>query len=159
MDAWPLPDETNGYLAPHITDVLRSFHELTGKHLVQPCGDPVEMARLAFEAPFCVLSHDGGEDPILSYGNRCALELFEMDWEQLVRTPSRFTAEAPNREERQRLLETVTEKGFIDDYSGIRISAKGRRFLIRQATVWNVSDVSGEKIGQAATFSVWEFSE
>ena len=53
-------------------------------------------------------------------------------------TPSRLTAEAPNREERARLLAAVTTRGFIDDYSGIRISNTGRRFRIAQATVWNL---------------------
>jgi len=32
-----------------------------------------------FEAPFFLASHDGADDPVLTYGNRCAPELFEMD--------------------------------------------------------------------------------
>jgi len=51
----------------------------------------------------------------------------------------------------------VRENGFIDDYSGIRISSTGRRFHIRQAIVWNVLDEDGRYAGQAATFSSWEF--
>ena len=41
---------------------------------------------------------------------------------------SASAAEAPLREERARLLAAVAANGFIDDYSGIRISKSGRRF-------------------------------
>ena len=115
------------------------------------------MAKRVDEAPFFVASHGLETDPVLDYGNRCALELFAMNWEEFTQTPSRLTAEAPNRAERERLLTSVTEKGFTDDYSGVRISADGKRFRIHQATVWNVTDKSGVKIGQAATFSEWDF--
>ena len=146
------PSSENGWLAEHVSVLLDSFRELTGCDLIEAGDGPVETARRVFEAPFFVASHDGADDPVLTYGNRCALELFEMDWEDFVKTPSRFTAEAPNREERQRLLTAVSEKGFIDDYCGVRISAKGRRFRIRKATVWSVAATNG----QAATFAEWE---
>ena len=80
-----------------------------------------------------------------------------MSWAELTRTPSRLTAEAPNREERARLLAAVTERGFIDDYSGVRISKTGRRCRIAQATVWNLLDEHGDASGQAAMFEQWEF--
>ena len=51
----------------------------------------------------------------------------------------------------------VTARGFIDDYSGIRISKMGRRFRIEQATVWNLLDEHKNHAGQAALFSQWEF--
>ncbi len=138
----------------HVEGLLRSYHELTGKHLLEPGED---QAKRVNEAPFFVASHGLEDDPVLNYGNLRALELFEMDWEDFVKTPSRLTAEAPNRAERQYLLDRVTEHGFIDDYSGIRISSKGKRFRIRNATVWNLTDGSGRKTGQAATFSEWEY--
>jgi hypothetical protein len=75
----------------------------------------------------------------------------------LTRTPSRLTAEAPDREERARLLEIVTRRGFIDDYSGIRVSKTGRRFRISRATVWNLLTEDGRPCGQAARFDKWEF--
>lgn len=147
------PSVENDWLAGHVACLLESFRELSGRDLIAPCSDPTEMARRVFEAPFFVASHDGAEDPVLTYGNRCALKLFEMEWEDFVKTPSRFTAEQPNREERQRLLNEVLKRGFIDDYSGVRISANGRRFRIRSATVWNLVSTKG----QAATFAEWEY--
>jgi hypothetical protein len=116
----------------------------------------LDRPRLA-AGPFVLVSHGTEEDPVLNYGNAAALKLWEMSWEELTRTPSRLTAEAPNREERARLLAAVTKNGFIDDYSGIRISQTGRRFRIAQATVWNLLDEKGNYAGQAAKFSHWEF--
>lgn len=68
--------------------------------------------------------------------------------------PSRLSAEAPLREERQALLERVSRDGFIDDYAGIRISARGTRFRIENAVVWNLIDAAGVRHGQAAMFEV-----
>jgi hypothetical protein len=108
------------------------------------------------EAPFALLSHGTESDPIFNYGNRLALQLFESTFEALTRMPSRLSAETPLQSEREALLREVSEKGFIDHYSGVRISTSGRRFRICNATVWNVHDASGNKIGQAAAFSQWE---
>lgn len=118
---------------------------------------PSGFAEKAFNAPFVLVSHGTESDPILNYGNQAALGLWEMTWAELAGTPSRLTAEAPNREERARLLAAVTARGFIDDYSGIRISKSGRRFRIAQATVWNLLDENQIYCGQAAMFSDWEF--
>lgn len=152
-----IPGPENGYQTEHAERLLRSYRTLTGRDLIVCDRDSAKIARQLFEAPFFVASHDGGEDPILTYGNRTALELFELSWEAFTRTPSRYTAEEPERGERERLLETVTRQGYIDDYSGIRISASGRRFEIRNATVWNLLDEAGVKIGQAAMFKEWHY--
>ena len=151
------PSPSNHYLQSHVAALVRSYYELTGRQLIEQTDELATMAKRVDEAPFFVASHGLETDPVLDYGNRCALELFAMNWEEFTQTPSRLTAEAPNRAERERLLTSVTEKGFIDDYSGVRITADGRRFRIHQATVWNVTDKSGVKIGQAATFSEWDF--
>jgi hypothetical protein len=79
-----------------------------------------------------------------------------MSWADFTSTPSRLTAEAPNREERARLLSEVTGQGFIKNYSGVRISASGKRFRIKEAMVWNLTGSGESLIGQAATFTDWE---
>lgn len=137
--------------------IARSLDHWTGRALLSGLFNPLGLAKNVFEAPFVLVSHGTEDDPILNYGNAAALSLWEMSWEELTRTPSRLTAEAPNREERARLLAAVTAKGFIDDYSGIRISKSGRRFRIAQATVWNLVDERNQSAGQAAMFSRWEF--
>jgi hypothetical protein len=137
--------------------MVRSLRHWTGRDLLPGLFNPLGLAKNVFAAPFVLVSHGTEADPVLNYGNAAALALWEMSWEELTRTPSRLTAEAPNREERARLLAAVTTRGFIDDYSGIRISKTGRRFRIAQATVWNLLDERGLHAGQAATFSHWEF--
>ena len=141
----------------HTTCLARSLRHWTGRALLPGILTPVELAKKGFAAPFVLVSHGTEADPILNYGNRAALSLWEISWEELTRTPSRLTAEAPNREERARLLDAVMRRGFIDDYSGVRISKTGRRFLIGRATVWNLSTEEGTLCGQAAMFDHWEF--
>ena len=136
--------------------MLNSFRRFTGHDLIERCNDPMTEARAVYEAPFVVVSHATQADPILNYGNAAALALWEMSWEELTRTPSRLTAEAPVRDERARLLAAVAAQGFIDDYSGVLISKTGRRFRIARATVWNLVTEQGARCGQAAMFSEWE---
>ncbi len=141
----------------HTACLARSLKHWTGRELLLDVRDARELAEKVFGAPFVLVSHGMEADPVLNYGNATALALWEMTWEELTHTPSRFTAEAPNREERARLLDTVTRQGFIDDYSGVRISKSGRRFRIARATVWNLIATDGGRCGQAAMFSQWEF--
>lgn len=139
---------TNG----HAGTIVDSYRRLTG----QPLLDVPVSAEHAFEqlfgSPCVVLSHGTEADPVLNFGNRAALELWEMDWETFTSTPSRLTAEPMEREQRAAFLKAVQEKGFVDDYTGIRISRTGRRFYILKATVWNLTDANGTHVGQAAAF-------
>ena len=145
------------FVVSHTACLLRSLKHFAGRELVSGASDARDLAQNIFEASFIIVSHGTEVDPVLNYGNRTALTLWEMTWEELTRTPSRFTAEAPNREERARLLALVTARGFIDDYSGVRISKTGRRFRIHRATVWNLVTEAGQPCGQAAMFDQWEF--
>lgn len=138
-----------------------SLLRLTGRSLLQEAAShrpdlAGDLVAAAFEAPFALLSHDTSPDPVFVYGNRTALELFELSWEEFTVLPSRLSAEPAGREERAALLARVTEFGFVADYSGVRISASGRRFVIRDALVWNLTDDEGTYLGQAALFDSWE---
>ncbi len=138
--------------------LIRESHlRVVGRPLLQPqpALDPDPVAAL-WNAPLAVVAHGTEADPVFCYGNRLALELFEMDFAAFTALPSRFSAETPVREERGRLLERVARHGFIDDYAGVRISSSGRRFRIEQATVWNLVDAAGLCQGQAASFSRWQ---
>lgn len=105
----------NESVIAHTACLSRSLKHFTGRELVSVSGDTRDLARNIFEASFVLVSHGTEADPVLNYGNRAALTLWEMTWEELTRTPSRFTAEVPNREDRARLLAEVTARGFIDD--------------------------------------------
>jgi hypothetical protein len=141
----------------HTGILARSLEHWTGRELVSDASGPVEISQAVFEAPFVVVSHGTEPDPVLNYGNQAALRLWEMSWEDLTATPSRFTAEAPNREERARLLEAVHQHGYINDYCGVRISKSGRRFRIERAIVWNLVTAGGALCGQAAMFDQWHY--
>ncbi len=136
--------------------ILSSYCRWTGKELGDKNKSDDVLVKEIFFAPFVLCSAGNQTDPILNYGNQKALELWEMNWEKLTQTPGRHTAEADEREQRARFLQTVQRQGYIDNYSGIRISASGRRFKIERATVWNLIDSNGNYQGQAATFTHWK---
>jgi MEKHLA domain-containing protein len=137
--------------------MLDSYHHWLGHDLIDRSGDRLAQSQRLFEAPFVVVAHGQEPDPILNYANRSALLLWETNLDVLLAMPSRLTAEPVHRDERARLLERTARQGYVDDYQGIRIAASGRRFRIEQAIVWNVLDAVGAKIGQAATFSAWQY--
>ena len=139
----------------HTQILLDSYQRWVGKPLIPPTGTPEQQAETLFHAPFVVVSHGTQSDPILNYGNAVALKLWEVDIPTLLAMPSRLTAESMHRDERARLLERTTRDGYVNDYRGIRVSSTGKRFLIEQATVWNLVDGEGNPMGQAATFASW----
>ena len=155
--ARPEPDEGNRFQGDHVRLLLRSYRLLTGQDLIQGPWDSVETARRVYHSAFVLLSHDSAADPLFTYANLKAQELFDTPWSQFVTLPSRYSAEPLLREARQTLLERVSRQGYIDDYQGVRISGTGRRFRVRNATVWNLLDEDGRVCGQAATFGQWQY--
>jgi hypothetical protein len=141
----------------HIKNLMDSYYNLTGLFLIPNNTHPISLKDYFDQVNFVLLSHGTEADPLLNYGNQKALQLWEMTSAEFLQTPSRKTAESPLREERARLLQLVTSQGFINNYSGVRISKSGKRFQIKKAIVWNVSDENGQNIGQAATFQDWVF--
>ncbi|WP_066797055.1 MEKHLA domain-containing protein [Sphingomonas soli] len=132
--------------------IAESHLRLTGRALVTGAGDPQAL----WHAPFAIVAHGTQADPLFFFGNRVALDRFELSADAFSGMPSRLSAEPLLREERRKLLARVTSHGFIDDYAGVRISASGRRFRIREATVWNLVDSGGVVHGQAAAFARWD---
>lgn len=153
-----IPAVANVFLERHAALLAASYRRWTGQDLVEAAslaGPASELARALFDAPVAIVSHGTEPDPIFNYGNATALRLFEMTWVEFTCLPSRMSAEPVHRDERRRLMDTVTRDGFIADYAGIRISKTGRRFHIERATVWNLMDDSGKYRGQAAMFGDW----
>ncbi|PMB43008.1 MEKHLA domain-containing protein [Fischerella thermalis CCMEE 5330] len=140
----------------HSLRLLRSFEYWTGRSLLYVNGSAQEIAQALFAAPFVLVSHGTEPDPIFNYGNRKALELWELSWQDFTRMPSRKTAEEVVQEERNRLLAETTSKGF-SNFSGIRISSTGKRFYIKDGVVWNLLDENDQYCGQAAVYSNYEF--
>jgi PAS domain-containing protein len=129
-----------------------SYARAVGRPLV---ADGQDAAWLYNDAPFAVLAHDTAPDPVFVYANRTAQACFEYGRDEFITLPSRLSAEAPNREARQLLLDAVARDGFISDYRGMRIAKSGRRFWIEGGTVWQMIDKAGVRRGQAALFTSW----
>ncbi len=132
--------------------IVSSLKRLTGRQLLARGADPVQGLWLASAA---IVAHGIQADPVFFFGNRTALDLFETTPGAFAVLPSRLSAEPGLRAERAVLMARVARDGYTDAYSGVRISAKGRRFRIRQATVWNLLDEEGAVHGQAAMFAHW----
>jgi MEKHLA domain len=152
MSIWKQPD-----IIRWSQILANSFQRLLDRQLIERCNTPEQLAEALFHAPFVVVSHGIQADPILNYGNQAALQLWDLSWEKLIQTPSRLTAEIGNQSTRAKMLAQVANQGYTDNYSGVRISSTGRRFLIEKTIIWNLTDELGNSCGQAATFPDWHF--
>lgn len=149
------PTVSNHYLGRHAQLLFSSYYHLLGKEISEFMEADMDPYRALYRAPFGIVSHGTEQDPIFNYANRTAQKLFEMDWRTFTQLPSRKSAEPVDREERQGLLDRVSQNGYIDHYQGVRISSTGKRFRIENAVVWNLSDDRGIYRGQAALFHHW----
>lgn len=151
------PDQS--FLTRHGNLLISSFQRQTGQMLPGSGAANNINSEQLYHAPYAVVSHDTRAVPVFNYGNRTALTLFELSWNQFTQLPSYKSAEPSSRDERERLLLEVSRNGFIDDYRGIRISASGKRFRIEAAVVWDVIDSRNVHVGQAALLKRWTFLE
>jgi hypothetical protein len=139
----------------HLSDtrlalIVESYQRIVGRPLLDVPFSPIAL----WDAQLAIVAHGTEADPVFFYGNKLALQQFDMDFATFTSLPSRLSAEPLARDERARLLARVTEFGFVDDYSGMRISGRNKRFMITQATVWNLVDETGICCGQAAAFTL-----
>jgi hypothetical protein len=138
--------------------LYHSFEQATGQKLLAGAFQATpHLAEALYGAPFALLSHGTEPDPIFNYANLTAQKLWELPWEQFTAMPSRLSAEPVLQAERQRMMEQARSQGFISHYEGIRISSTGKRFMIKNAMLWNVYDESRGYQGQAALFHEWTF--
>ncbi|MDC3010137.1 MEKHLA domain-containing protein [Synechococcus sp. AH-736-G20] len=108
-----------------------------------------------FACGFPVLAHGTEQDPKLSYANAAALQLWDSHWDGLIGMPSRLTAPDSERAERSSALGQAKRLDAVQNYRGIRISRKGRRFMINKARIWTLWYAEERICGQAACFSDW----
>lgn len=141
------------------TLLVKSFFELTKQTLLNEVNElsPFDISKNLYHLPFVLVSHGTESDPIFRYANLKAQELWSYDWNEFTKLPSRFAAEPIAREERQRLLDEASEKGYVNICKGVRIAKQGTRFTIEDTLLWNVIDNTGIKHGQAALIKNWHF--
>ncbi|MDO1446884.1 MEKHLA domain-containing protein [Rhodocytophaga aerolata] len=141
----------------HSLLLVTSFEKATGKQLIPLSANSTETAETLYAAPFVLVSHGTEADPVFNYANLTAQQLWELDWKNFIKMPSRLSAEKISQAERQAMLEEARKNGYISNYQGVRISSTGRRFIIKNAILWNIYDEQDIYCGQAATFAQWEF--
>ena len=146
------------YYIEHGEILLRSYENLIGYPLIGAKSENTAGIMRIWNAPFAVVSHGKEKDPIFNFGNKIALELFELGFDEFTKMLSRKSAEKIEQRERDRLLAEVVKNGYIKNYSGVRISATGKRFVIENAVIWNLMDGKGDYCGQAAMFKNWKYS-
>ena len=140
------------------TLILNSHDQAFGCALI-PSARQRQSARVLcqelFACGFPVLAHGIEDDPKLSYANADALLLWETNWTGLIGLPSKLTAPESERAERRSALLKAQDFKAISGYDGIRISRRGRRFMIRNARIWSLKDSEEKVLGQAASFRDW----
>lgn len=140
--------------------IVSSYQRLTGKALIDNVPSDIAALRAAmWNTPRAIVAHGIEDDPIFFYGNRLALQLFEMSFGEFVCLPSRLSAEPVAQEAREKLLNKVTQQGYVDNYSGMRIAGSGTRFMITQTTIWNLVEENGLYRGQAAVFDAHNLNQ
>lgn len=149
-------------MLPHLAPASLAFARLLAESHAHWKGEPLvpgqaglsdaALAQALYALKFPVVAHGTEADPVFCYANAAALALWEMEWQAFTRLPSRLSAadEADVQGDRNRLLAAALQRGFVDDYAGTRVSATGKRFEIRNTTLWNVVDAEGRRLGQAA---------
>lgn len=143
-------------LLGHLDALLSSYSRLLRRELILP-GHLTDRGMALWKSSTVVVTHGLGPDPTFVYGNLAALDLFAATWSELTHMKSRESAEPISQPERERLLREVTANGYINNYAGVRRALSGRRFRIEGVTVWEVTDTTGRRLGQAAAFDHWTF--
>ena len=140
----------------HSVLLRESYERVCGKPF------PIDLSKLPltealYTSDWVLVSHGTEKDPVFNYANRAAQRLWGMDWDKFTQLPSRLSAREDKVEKREAALNEAFKKGYITNYEGIRIDARGKEFYIRRVTLWNVIDSNGTLHGQAALFDEWEF--
>jgi MEKHLA domain len=153
MTILSIPTAENNYHREHVLMMLENLQRWTGYDLIKEWGlSLANLGEQVFNADFYILSQDRSADPILTYGNKQVLELWEVGWEELTKMPSRATAKPVDRAERAAMMERVKVANYLDGYSGIRVSKTGKEFKISDGIIWNLFTDNGDFYGQAAWF-------
>lgn len=153
LQPWQLP-----HIIEHSQLLINSYYYWTKQPLLGSIEeDAGTVAKKLYEAPFVLVSHNTEPDPVFNYANLRAQELWKLPWEKFTNMPSRLSAEPMEESRRRALIEDGRKRGVVQIKQGVRITNEGKRFLIKDVTLWNVMDEKGNYFGQAATYNNWEF--
>jgi len=155
MKPWLEPE-----IISHVQLILDNYRHWFGEELIDREGLEKEaIAKNLFQAPCVVLAHNTAADPIYTYGNQTALDLWERTWDELLQMPSSQSAESLPQAQtvRNQILNDSRDFGYKAGFDGIRVTKNGRRVRIEDVKLWDLLDITGQYQGQAAVFSKWTF--
>ncbi|QCT21675.1 MEKHLA domain-containing protein [Jejubacter calystegiae] len=135
-----------------IERIGQCYQKLSGKPLPGPDNVADRAWWLHDKAPYSLLAHDGGDDPHFIYANECALRCFKYSREEMLRLPSRLSAAGSEQQERQQMLDGLTNSGIVSGYSGVRTTRQGESFKIYNGVIWQLKNEDGVLWGQGALF-------
>ena len=138
--------------------ILASHRKFVGIDLV-PAVPPEGRTDTLYHLPAIVVAHDATADPCFVYANAAAQALWGYQWSRFVGMPSRLSAPPEERGKRGNLLEDGRRAGVVIGRDLVRVAADGRRFVVAEVVLWNLVDASGTRIGQAATYDRWRWSQ
>ena len=78
-----------------ICRILASHCALFGRPLYNTSSNNDDAIEELHRAPYALLSHGLGKDPLFTYGNQTALSLFELTDEQILCTCLLYTSPSP----------------------------------------------------------------
>jgi len=143
----------------HVSLLDRSLKHLTGRGVyermgVQPSSPKGIYNTVCLNERFVLISHGTEANPIYNFGNVAALQAFVRSWDNLM-IPSAESVVLRSQDEtlRNELMQKVTDNGFVEGASGIRVRGDGKFIKLVDAVVWNCYDNDNSTyIGQAAFF-------
>jgi len=143
----------------HIVLLDKSLKDQTGRGVFDRMAIKLEaelddIAAVDKNKRFVLISHNTEDNPIFNYGNIAGLSAFSHSWEEWCQIPSKESVVLRSIDHalREKLMKKVTDEGFVEGATGIRIRGDGRFIQLRGAVVWNCYNEEGVYYGQACLF-------
>ncbi len=129
----------------HVKLLHDSLKKLTGRGLCERMGisDTVMDSNvdtynnICLNDRFVLVSHGIQEDPVYNFSNQAGLEAFVRSWDQFIKLPSRQSVvfQSFDEELRIKLMKRVTDDGYVEGASGIRVRGDDKFIRLVDAVV------------------------
>lgn len=122
----------------HVSILDMSLKKLTGRGVYDRMNIPQgALQEVLSNNRFVLISHGTQKDPIYNFGNTACLEAFVRTWQELCRIPSRESVVTRSQDDALRieLMNNVTNNGFVEGATGIRVTGDGRLIRLVDAVV------------------------
>lgn len=129
-------------ISDHVSILDNSLRKLTGKGIRERIGyeekDHEDLYQeYCMNDRYVIVSHGTEDDPIYNFSNVAGLEAFVRSWDDFILLPSRLSVVLQSKDEELRieLMSKVTNDGFVEGASGIRVRGDGKFIQLVDAVV------------------------